>query len=283
MTILGTTTTIRVSQILDTIDHLRPMPANVTRILHEIEDPNTPTPVITGLVGQDQVLAALVLQAANSVSLGYVNACFSIHEAVMRIGFRRLKSLLFISTSYQSMSGALHGYRLDSGELWLHAQKTAMVCENLARLLHSKQVEEAYVSGLLHDIGKLILNDVMQADYSRIATFILRYKMSLWEIEKKLIGIDHAQAGSLMAEHWNLPAALADSIHFHHYPAMAPADPYLPAMVNLANSVAGQQGGVSDGLSSYDLAPETLDILGLKPESMEEISAEILKPARRNA
>jgi putative nucleotidyltransferase with HDIG domain len=283
MTILGTTTTIRVSQILETIDHLKPMPANVTRILHEIENPNTPIPVIAGMIGQDQVLAALVLQAANTAALGYVNACFSIHEAVMRIGFRRLKSLLFLSTSYQSMNGALHGYRLGIGELWLHSQRTASACENLARLLHSKHVEEAYVSGLLHDIGKLILNEVMQADYSRIATFIIRYKMSLWEIEKKLIGIDHAQAGCLMAEHWNLPANLADSIHFHHYPALAPANSYLPAIVNLANSIVGLAPGVSDGLSTYDLAPETLEILGLKPDSIDEISAAILQPPQRNA
>jgi len=281
---MGTTSPVHISKILETIDHLKPMPANVTRILHEIDDSDTQISWIASLIGRDQVLAAMVLQMANSVSLGYATACFSLPVAVMRIGLRRLKSVMLVSTSYQSMNGPLHGYRLGAGELWLHAQKTASACEALARLLHFKQVEEAYISGLLHDIGKLILDQVMQVDYSLIASLIARYKMPLWEIEKKLIGIDHAQAGSLMAEHWNLPPSLAEAIHFHHYPEMAPINSYLAAMVNLANLAAGGQApALAETLSGSDLAPETMKILGLEPESLEEISREIMQPAWRNA
>ncbi len=280
---MGIVAPVRVSQILETINHLKPMPASVTRILHEIENPDVLIADLAGLIGMDQVLAALVLQEANSAALGYTSNCFLLQDAVMRIGFRRLKAVLLVSTSYQSMNGELHGYRLGAGELWLHAQKTASTCENLARLLHSRLVEEAYISGLLHDIGKLILNQVMLADYSHIATFISRYRMAPWEIEKKLIGIDHAQAGSLMAEHWNFPAALSESIHFHHYPAMAPNNPVMPAMVNLANSVVYQKPGSGDVDFGLDLAPETLNILGLDAASLPEISREILKPARRNS
>jgi len=279
---MGVTTPVRVSQILETIDHLKPMPANVTRILHEIDDPDAPITRLAGLIGHDQVLAALVLQVANSVALGYGSNCISLRDGVMRVGLRRLKSLMLVSTSYQSMTGALHGYRLGAGELWEHAQKTAVACENLAHLIRYRLVEEAYISGLLHDIGKLILDQVMVADYSRISAIISRYKMPPWEIEKKLIGIDHAQAGSLMAQHWNLPADLADAIHFHHYPAMAHNDPMLPAIVNLANSVVLQQSEQKDELAGFEMAPETLKILGLENRSLDEVSRIILQPSRRN-
>ncbi len=272
---------VRVSQILETINHLKPMPANVTRVLHEIDDPQADIPELAGLIGKDQVLAALVLQMANSVALGYSSNCFSLQEAVMRIGLTRLRSIMLVSSSYQSMNRALRGYRLGAGELWLHAQNTALACENLARCLHFKAVEEADVSGLLHDIGKLILDQIMLADYSRITVFIAQYKMPLWEIEKKLIGIDHAQVGGLMAEHWNLPAALVESIRYHHYPAAAHANPGLAAIVNLANSVTSRQPNPNNGLFSNELAPETLGVLGLEPESVEDLSRAILQPVRR--
>jgi putative nucleotidyltransferase with HDIG domain len=274
---------VRVSQILETINHLKPMPANVTRVLHEIDDPQALMPELAGLIGKDQVLAALVLQMANSVALGYSCNCFSLQEAVMRIGLTRLKSIVLVSSSYQNMNRALRGYRLGAGELWLHAQNTGLACENLARFLHDKNLEEAYVSGLLHDIGKLILDQVMLADYSRITVFIAQYKMPLWEIEKKLIGIDHAQVGGLMAERWNLPAELVESIRFHHYPGMAHSNPKLAAIVNLANSITSRQPNPNNGLFSNELAPETLGLLGLETESIEDLSQVILQPLRRAA
>jgi putative nucleotidyltransferase with HDIG domain len=270
-----------VSKILETINNLKPMPASVTRILQIIEDPNVEIPQIADLISKDQVLTALVLQMANSVILGYSRNCVSPSVAVMRIGFTRLKSIMLVSSSYQSMNRALSGYRLGAGELWQHAQSTAYTSEMISKYLHYKNVEEAYVSGLIHDIGKLVLNQVMVTDYARINDFISQYHMSLWEIEKKLIGIDHAQVGGLMAEKWSLPASLGEAIRFHHYPAAAP-NPTLPAIVNLANSLAIHRAHPENGLFSDDISPETLEILGIDPEAIPKITELVDAPGPRS-
>lgn len=270
-----------VSKILDSINNLKPMPASVTRILQLIEDPNIEIPPIADLIGKDQVLAALVLQMANSVTMGYSRNCVSLSVAVMRIGFTRLKSIMLVSTSYQSMNRALSGYRLGAGELWQHAQSTAHASEVLAKHLGYKNVEEAYVSGLIHDIGKLVLNQVMVTDYARINEIMNQYHLSLWEIEKKVIGIDHAQVGSLMAEKWSLPGTLGEAIRYHHYPTTA-EKPVLPAIVNLANSLTLRRTHPSSGLFSDEISPETLDILKIHPDKLAKINELIETPAHRN-
>ncbi len=266
-----------VSKVLDSINNLKPMPASVTRILQVIEDPKVEIQEIANLIGKDQVLTALVLQMANSAALGYSRNCVSPAVAVMRIGLTRLRSLMLASSSYQSMNRALAVYRLGAGELWQHAQSTASASEAIARHLHHKNTEEAYVSGLVHDIGKLILNQVLMTDYARISALINQFQMPLWELEKKLIGIDHAQVGSLMAEKWNLPSSLAEAIRFHHYPAEA-ENPTLPAVVNLANSLTIHRAHPEAGLNNGEINAETLSILGIEVQSLPKINEAIDTP-----
>ena len=257
------------------------MPANVTRILQVIEDPKVEITQIADLIGKDQVLTALVLQMANSALLGYSRNCVSPAVAVMRIGLTRLRSIMLMSSSYQSMNRVLSAYRLGAGELWQHAQNTATASETIARYLHYPNTEEAYVSGLVHDIGKLILNQVMMSDFARIKDFINQYHMRLWEMEKKLIGIDHAQVGSLMAEKWNLPASLAEAIRYHHYPVEA-TNPILPAIVNLANALTLHRTHPEIGLESGEISPETLTILEIETNTLTAINAQIDAPLNRN-
>jgi putative nucleotidyltransferase with HDIG domain len=268
-----------VSKILEIIHNLKPMPASVTDILQIVDDPKVEIPQIAALIGRDQVLAALVLQMANSVTLGYNRNCSSIPVAVMRIGLNRLKAIILVSSSYQSMNRALSGYRLGAGELWQHAQNTAHASEVLAKFLRYQNVEAAYISGLVHDIGKLVLNQVIVVDYTRMNDFISQYNMTLWEIEKKLIGIDHAQVGGLMAEKWNLPGELVEAVRFHHYPADAP-NPILPAIVNLANLLTLHHSHGKDWQTGDENSPTAISILGIVPEALPKIYELADSPSR---
>lgn len=130
------------------------------------------------------------------------------------------------------MGRSLKGYRLGAGELWRHSLAVGVVSEWLAQVLHYPDPEQAYVAGLLHDIGKLLLDQAMLSDYATIADFVQKYKMQLWQVEEKLIGIDHATTGGLIAEHWEFscrPGGVA--IRFHHVPSFARINQRLPAIV----------------------------------------------------
>lgn len=251
------------------------MPGNVTRILKEIDNPNVTISNLAGLVSLDQALAAQVLQVSNSVSLGYARSCSTLYEAIMHIGLGRLKSTLLASTATEMMKRRLSGYKLGEGELWHHSLVTAVACEWLAQALRYPNTEEAYISGLLHDIGKLFLDQFVLKDYATIVDYVQRYQMQLWQVEEKLIGIDHARVGGLIAEHWNFPVVLVDAIRFHHAPSFARTNQRLPAIVNLANYLAEDFHPASQYLFSFQMHPEVLNILRIDVLKVEQLRSQI--------
>jgi len=266
----------KVDLILNTINHLRPMPTSVTRILKEIDGPNVAINLIADYIGMDQALAALVLQMSNSAEMGFGDQCVSLQSAVMRIGLKRLKSILLASPAIGSLNRRLIGYRLGSGELWQHSVATASASEWLARALTYANPEEAYVSGLIHDIGKLLLDQFVFTDYSKIVDFMHHYQMPLWQVEEKLIGMDHAGVGGLIAERWQFPTSLTDAIRYHHYPSLARSNSNLPAIVNLANSVATQLLITDSELFTSEIHPETYNILNLSENEVEKLKKELI-------
>lgn len=267
--------THEVQEIIQSVERLRPMPGNVSRLLKEIDNPNVSISNLAGLVSLDQALAAQVLQVSNSVSLGYARTCSTLYDAIMHIGLGRLKSTLLASTATDIMKRGLSGYRLGEGELWHHSLVTAVISEWLAQALHYPNTEEAYVSGLLHDIGKLFLDQYVLRNYSMIVEYVQKYHLQLWQLEEKLIGIDHARVGGLIAEHWNYPVTLVDAIRFHHAPSFARINQRLPALVNVANFLAEDYQYDSSSLCSFQMHPESLNLLKIDIMKVEQLRAQL--------
>lgn len=265
----------KVESIIQSVDSLRPMPGNVSRLLNEIEKPEVSISNLAGLVSLDQALAAQVLQVSNSVSLGYARTCSTLYEAIMHIGLGRLKSTLLASPATEMLKRRLSGYKLGEGELWRHSLVTAVASEWLAQALRYPKTEEAYISGLLHDIGKLFLDQFVLKDYAAIVDYVQRYQMQLWQVEEKLIGIDHARVGGLMAERWNFPVVLVDAIRFHHAPSFARTNQKLPAIVNLANYFAADFQPNGSRLFSFQLHPESLNILQIDNAAVDKLRSQL--------
>jgi putative nucleotidyltransferase with HDIG domain len=265
--------THRVEAIVQSVNSLRPQPANVTRISREIEKTDVTIDLLVGLISLDQALAALVLQMSNSVSLGYARTCSTLNEAIMYIGLARLKSILLTSSATSMLKRSLNGYKLGAGELWHHSLVTAGAAEWLAQALRYPNPEEAYVSGLLHDIGKLLLDQFVLSNYETIIDYVQRYRLPLWQVEEKLLGIDHARVGGLIAERWNFPVTLVDAIRHHHTPSFARKNQQLPAIVNLANDFAADFRAQKSLLFRSGIHPEALNILKLDVAQVEALKA----------
>jgi putative nucleotidyltransferase with HDIG domain len=267
---------LRVDDIVQSITKLKPMPSNVSQILRDINGQNVSIESLAGKIGLDQVLTALVLKMSNSASLGYSRTCSTLNEAIMQIGLLRLKSILMTSSATSMMGIRLSGYRLGAGELWQHSLTVGVASEWLAQALGYPNPEQAYVAGLLHDIGKLLLDQAVLSNYDKIADFVQKYQMPLWQVEEKLIGIDHANVGGLIAEHWNFPVTLVDAIRFHHAPSFARVNQSLPAIVNLANSFSADYQITNSALLSFQIHPESLNILKVSPGELEKIKSKML-------
>ncbi len=252
----------RVKKILHSIELMRPIPMVITRILRSLDEPGSSAGYISEIVGLDQALAANVLQAANSAFLGYGPSCATLKEAVMRLGYKRIRTLVLAVAASRGMDGTLAGYNMAAGDMWAHSVATAVAAQWFAHAIDYPEPEEAYAAGLLHDIGKIVLNKFAEQEYRWVFNANKKQEMTTWEIEKKTFGVDHAYIGSLMAQKWTFPMVLTNAIQFHHDPAAAGEFRALAAISNLANA-----------LSPVD--PETLSRLG--PRKVEDVTYEILK------
>ena len=247
------------------------MPSSVTRVLKAIEDPDITAGNVSNLISMDQVLTAEVLKVANSALLGYGRNCASIQEGVMRLGMKRVRLIALGVGAAGSMSGALRGYSLGGGDLMRHAVSTATISLWLAQALSISNPDEVYVAGLLHDIGKLLLDQYLLRDRMRLAQLIRTSKRPLWEIEEKLFSINHAQAGGLIATHWRFPPMLVDAIESHHQPDQAKKEPKIAAVVNIANAFSPNDSDRSDFLEGRFVHESSLEILNLSPDMVENL------------
>jgi putative nucleotidyltransferase with HDIG domain len=267
--------TSKVDLILRTVENLRPMPTSITRALRAIEDSSATSTEISEIIGLDQALSAAILQSANSVAMGFSTDCSKLSEAVMRLGFKRLKGMILGIAAVGPFNQSLKGYRFGAGELWNHSIATAVSAEWIARELRYPDPEEAYTAGLLHDMGKLFLDQFVFSDYTRIVDLMLKYKLTLYMAEEQLLGIDHAKVGGIIAEKWNFPVVLVDAIRYHHTPSFARSNQRLPAIVNVANSYFENTGNQNVLFFERSIHPETYQILNISQERIDQMHAQL--------
>ncbi len=256
---------------------MRPMPSTVTRVLHALEDSKTNANMVGELLGLDQALAANVLQAANSAYLGYGPSCANLTDAVVRLGFGRIRTLVLGVEASCSLTGSLPGYRLGAGELWNHSVATGVAAQWFARAFSYPNPEDAYVAGLLHDMGKLMLDQFALADYDRLFDLVRNYGLTFYQVEQKLFDINHAQVGGMMASKWNFPATLIEAIQCHHAPDQASIKPELSAVVNIANALCPLDATTLARLGKREVHPSSLAILKLTPQKLESLHANMIQ------
>ena len=267
----------KLQRILNSITALRPLPTSAMRLLKLLDNPRVSADEISHVVAQDMALTAHVLRVANSAFLGYAVSSNSVQDATMRLGFKRLRTIVLGSVAAGPLTRRLHGYRLGDSDLWDHSVATASGANWLAKRLNYAECEEAYVGGLLHDIGKVLLDQYMQSDYNRIVEVMHQRQIALWQAEEEVFGIEHAAVGGMMAEKWQFPPSLKDTIRAHHVPALAESHQKLAAIINIANAFAPCDSYSFTGLDGRHVHPSSMRVLDLTPQDIERLENEMNK------
>jgi putative nucleotidyltransferase with HDIG domain len=175
-----------------------------------------------------------------------------------------------------AMNTTLYGYRLAAGDLYNHAVATAMAAQWFARALSYPEPEEAYIAGLLHDMGKITLDKFAKQDYFLMVDYMREKKLPTWQIEQKVFGIDHAETGYLMAKKWTFPELLSDAIKNHHSPAKSSSSRVLSAIINIANYYSPVDETTLRKLGKRSLAAESASILNITESRLEELNNQMV-------
>ncbi|MGE5380440.1 MAG: HDOD domain-containing protein [Methylocystaceae bacterium] len=263
---------LTVEQVVAQVQDLPTLPAVATEVIKLTDDPNATAQDINRVVGKDQGLTAKVLKLANSAYYGFPRRISTITEATVLLGFQTLRSIVMAASVSDMLSREVEGYSLGSGELWRHSQATAMGARLLARQCKYPAADVAYTAGLLHDIGKVILNHYLKESYDQVLEMVTNEGIPFMEAETTILGFNHAEVGARVGEKWNLPLPLVEAIANHHSPHLATIDPRLTAVVHLADCLTMTMGvglGV-DGLF-YPMQENALQRLGLTMDNLEDM------------
>jgi putative nucleotidyltransferase with HDIG domain len=255
------------------IEKLKPIPQVALRILRMIDDPAADLKEIVQEVAKEQVIAARTLRLCNSVACAPRAKIESIHHAIVYLGQRAFSRIVLTACINDLLNTRANSYALVAGGLFRNAVGTAIIAEALTRRLKGAPAPVAYTGGLIHDIGKVVLdhywNDAASSLYWKTGQV-----SDLTEVEKDLLGIDHAEAGKLLAQRWELPESLQEVIHRHHDPGAAVHAPVLTLTVYLA---ALMMSRFFNGLALEALDAEKLShapaALGATPAELEQAFA----------
>jgi putative nucleotidyltransferase with HDIG domain len=200
----------------------------------------------------------------------------SLSEASKALGEQTLNSL----AGSLSLSGGLHrnlkGYRFQGAAFWEHAVATANLAWRLARAVDYPYPVQAYAAGMIHDIGKIILEPWVERSYSQIVELMWKEKLFLWQAEVHVFGLDHAAAGAHLCERRRVPTPIGEAVRWHHMPEFATRQSELAALVNLADALAPQETLGLSGLNHKSIHPPTLRILSLERSTMEQLRRDLL-------
>ena len=267
------------TRIIGKLKEIKSFPQFVLDTLRKLNDPTSSATDVAASLSRDEGLVLRTLKLANSAAYGMTRHISDISEAIALLGYKNISNIVLAATVYSVMDKGLSGYALDRGELWRHSLTTAYASRYIAQVTKKAPPEEAYVGGLLHDIGKVVLNDYVRFGYGIIVKLVEEEHLPFIEAELKVLGFDHATVGSLLVERWGLPEPYKYSTALHHVPnnldeEHAEFQP-LVDIVSVANSMCLMLGvGLgADGLQNY-MYPEPLQRLGI--QNYEALMSELV-------
>jgi putative nucleotidyltransferase with HDIG domain len=200
------------------IRDLQPIPQIALKILRMINEDHYEIDALAEEIRKDQVISGRTLQLCNSAMFSSRKKIESLEHAVVMLGQHLLLKFVISVSLNNFFNQCGMGYSLCKGGIYHHAIGTAIIAEKLADLTGKISPSLAYTAGLLHDIGKVVLDQYIYADFPLFYRQLVEERKNLIEVEKNELGIEHTEVGGDLADSWSLPESLVETIRYHHKP-----------------------------------------------------------------
>jgi HD-like signal output (HDOD) protein/ActR/RegA family two-component response regulator len=243
--------------LISRMDRLPSMPSLYVEIVDKLQDPEIGVDDIGAIVAKDMAMTAKILKLVNSAFFGLGRQISSPAEAVTYLGMDTIKSLVLSIHAFSQFATVKVGtFSIDA--LWVHSQNTAGLAKEIARMEEAEQklMDEAFVAGLLHDTGKLVLASNFLEQYDQVSQAGHNGSLALLTAEENTFGANHAEVGGYLLGLWGLPVPVVEAIALHHQPGMCPHQAFSPlTAVHVADALVDFQAA-----QGKDSVPEGLDL-----------------------
>lgn len=266
-----------IEQIIERADSLPRPPAAIAQLIEVINNPSSSFSQIVDVIRFDQEITSRILRLCNSAYFGASSHVSSLDAAVKLLGTSKLLQFVMAAHSGPLLTPPQAGYGLPRGALWEHGVAVALASQRLGKQLEFPRPGTLFTAGLLHDMGKLLLNEQVGREYARIAARCRAEGISFIEAEQQVLGTTHAEVGARVAQRWRLPEEIIRVIRHHHEPsACQPADQAVDIVhVADAGCLLMGIGGGDDG-PLYRIDSGALARCGLGQGDIERVGAEVV-------
>ena len=267
----------QLQQIIMTTRDLPAMPEVASKVLELSADPNTSALQLQQVISDDQAMTGRILKIANSAMYSCSRKIKTLTEAIVMLGFNSIRSLVVTSAARNLYNTNRTKTGLKERLLWEHSIGTAFAARILASQRTPNLAEEAFLAGLMHDIGKLVLNIRVPEKFDEIVQIVYNENLAFHLTEQEILGFDHAQVGAMLVNKWKLSDGLEFIILNHHNENALTVENPLSLYLDLANQLCKKMGiGFIDDPELDIMNSRANQILQITPSVFED-TAEILQ------
>ena len=205
------------------------LPASVVALNQAVQDDRCTVDRLLGILQKDPPLSAALLRLANSALYAGDGDVRDLKTAILRLGFDSVANLGTGAAVIRTLKGS---HSLDATKLWQHSVAVGLVARGLCRVVKKHgDAETAFLGGLLHDIGKIALDQCFPEEYAPVVKRVAEGLQTV-DAEREVLGLDHAEAGAILAAQWLFPEVIVGMIRDHHRPG---SGEFLPSLMNLSD------------------------------------------------
>jgi len=206
-----------VKHLIDVIDAVPPLPLVVSKVVEVADNPNSSAQDLANIICEDTGLTARVLKLINSSFYGFSRRISTVTESVILLGFEVITNIV-IWISVARHIGTKESQVLDRQRFWQHSLGAAASAKILSQLIGYPNPEEAFIAGLLHDIGKIFFDEYVSDEYAAVVSRMDEGERNELRAERQVLGTDHAAVGQMLLKKWRLPQVYQMTTRYHHAP-----------------------------------------------------------------
>lgn len=259
------------------IARLPAMPQILIKLIEHLQADDAGMPELAALIAKDAGMTSKILSVANSSAYHRNTRTVGLEQSLVSLGTDMIKTLVISESVFQTFNSFPHSGSTDLRAFWKSSLTTAVIARDIAKQLEYPHVEEAYLAGLLHNVGRLALLATAPKEYS--FNFTARDDEALCAVEQRTLQITHSEAGAWLIERWNLDSFLADSVLYHHEPVarLESAHPLI-RIVRLAHVLATheEEEAIAAGVGLCALDEQALQTICANAARQVEKSAAYL-------
>ena len=267
-----------VDNAVSEISHIATLPEITLKIIELVEDPSSTAQDLHNIISNDPALCSRILKVVNSAFYGLPRQIGSINRAIVLLGLNAVKNIAIAASLTKLFRGGDLCSNFSAKDLWVHSIATAAASKLICDQLHLGLADEAFLAGLIHDIGIMVEMQAMRHELLQVFEDIKFDDdgvpdRDMIEAENRLLGADHQAFGAGLCEAWKFPKSFTYVTRHHHEPQELPvANRMLASIVYVADRVAGQAGyGFRADLMDLTISPEAVADLGITLEQIDSV------------